>query len=109
MTITDNTAMRPRPILDAIRSGAWKSVLGTLVTAGVTFGLLNAEQATALNNVVAALATLLTAGTAALHTLHVLRRAEPAVTPTADPRADDGTPLVVATAGTDPPATTQGS
>lgn len=85
---------RPRPILEAIRSGAWVPLLGTAITAVVTFGLLNSEQAAGLHNLVAAGATLLTAVTAALHTLHVLRNAEPEVTPISDPRAADGTPLV---------------
>ncbi|MFE0021895.1 hypothetical protein [Amycolatopsis sp. NPDC059021] len=82
-----------RPLLDAIHSGAWKTLLGTLITAGVTFGLLNAEQATVVNNIVAAAATLLTMITSAVAQWHILGKAEPAVTPVADPRDDAGTPL----------------
>ncbi|TDQ01232.1 hypothetical protein [Labedaea rhizosphaerae] len=90
---------RPRPILEAIRSGAWVSVLGAALTAAVTFGLLNAEQVTALNNLVAAAATLITAVTAVLHGLHILRAAEPEVTPMSDPRDTDGRPLIPAESG----------
>lgn len=88
------TTARPRPILAAIRSGAWLPLVGTLLTAAVTFGLLNSEQGTAIGNLVAAVATLLTAITAALSNFHVLRRAEPEVTPVADPRDDLGRALV---------------
>ncbi|MFK0249296.1 hypothetical protein ACIQUM_31745 [Amycolatopsis azurea] len=87
---------RPRPILDSIRSGAWKTILGTLVAAAVSFGFLNADQATLLDNIVAALATLITLVTSFVAQLHVLGRAEPQVTPVADPRDDSGIPLVPA-------------
>jgi hypothetical protein len=89
-----NHNTRPRPILEAIRSGAWKTILGTLVAAAVSFGLLNGQQATLLDNIVAALASLITLVTSFVAQLHVLGRAEPQVTPVADPRDDTGTPLV---------------
>ncbi|WP_103344051.1 hypothetical protein [Amycolatopsis sp. CA-126428] len=81
---------RPRPILEAIRTGAWRTLAGTLITAAVSFGVLNAQQATVAGNLVAALATLLTAVTAVLSQLHVLANAEPLVTPVSDPRNDNG-------------------
>lgn len=89
-----NPNTRPRPILQAIRGGAWKTVLGTLIAAAVSFGLLNSEQATLLDNVVAALATLITLVTSFVAQLHVLGKSEPLVTPLADPEDEDGTPLV---------------
>lgn len=85
---------RPRPILENIRNGAWKTIVGTLVTAAVSFGLLNSEQATLLDNIVAALATLITLVTSFVAQLHVLDKSEPQVTPLADPHDQDGTPLV---------------
>jgi hypothetical protein len=94
-TTTSNPSGRPRPILDAIRGGAWKTVLGTLVTAAVSFGVLNAEQATVVHNIVAAVATIVTAVTAILTQLHILGRAEPKVTPLADPRNSAGQRLTV--------------
>ncbi|MGW3470449.1 hypothetical protein ACWDKQ_18770 [Saccharopolyspora sp. NPDC000995] len=95
MTHHDN---RPRPILDAIRSGTWKTLVGALVTAAVSFGLLNANQATLLNNMVAAVVTLVTLVTSTLAQLHILDHAEPQVTPVADPRDNTGRPLVPAPA-----------
>lgn len=88
------TPSPPRPILDAIRSGAWKTILGTLVTAAVSFGVLDSHQASALNNVVAAVITLVTAATSAAAQLHILGRAEPLVTPVSAPRDSAGRPLV---------------
>ncbi|WP_394360746.1 hypothetical protein [Amycolatopsis sp. SB7-3] len=93
---------RPRPILESIRSGAWKTILGTLVAAAVSFGLLNSQQATLLDNIAAALATLITLVTSFVAQLHVLDRSEPQVTPVADPRDNTGTPLVPAVVPLDP-------
>ncbi|OXM69617.1 hypothetical protein [Amycolatopsis vastitatis] len=69
----------------------------------MSFGVLNAEQATVANNVVAALATIVTAVTAVLAQVHILNRAEPLVTPVADPRNDAGAQL--APVDTEPPLT----
>lgn len=85
---------QPRPILNAIKRGAWETILGTVLTAAVTFGVLDTGQASALDNVAAAIATLLTAVTSALAQLHVLRKAEPKVTPVAAPRDNTGVVLV---------------
>lgn len=95
----DDRPGRPRPILEAIRAGAWKTGLGTLVTAAVSFGLLNTEQATAANNIVATLATVVTAVTSIVAQLHLLRHVEPQVTPVSDPRTNTGEQLVRATTG----------
>ncbi|WP_134664027.1 hypothetical protein [Amycolatopsis sp. CFH S0078] len=92
----NDLADRPRPILEAIRGGGWKTLAGTLIAAAVSFGILNAEQATALDNVVAAVVTLITFVTSAVAQFHVLDHAEPQVTPVADPRDDRGRPLVPA-------------
>lgn len=96
---------RPRPILDAISSGMWKTVLGGAITAAVSFGLLDGQQATLVNNLVAAIATVVTIATSLLAQLHILRNAEPEVTPMADPRDNAGQPLVATTAAGGPAAT----
>ncbi len=96
MGVNDSTNRRPRPILDAIRDGGWKTLLGTLLAAAVSFGLLNAEQATLLGNVVAAVVTLITFATSAAGQFHVLDHAEPLVTPVVDPHDQLGRPLVPA-------------
>ncbi|AXB41313.1 hypothetical protein A4R43_01250 [Amycolatopsis albispora] len=81
-------------------------MLGTLIAAAVSFGLLNAEQATLLDNIVAALATLITLVTSFVAQLHVLGRAEPRVTPVSDPRDNAGAPLFPTTSGPpEPPLT----
>jgi hypothetical protein len=101
------TGDRPRPILDAIRSGQWKTLVGTAISAAVSFGVLDSQQTTVVNNLVAAAVTLITALTALLGQLHVLRRAEPLVTPVASPRSAAGVPLVPAdTAMSQQPPTT---
>lgn len=102
----DAPASRPRPILDAIRSGMWKTALGAAITAAVSFGVLDGEQATLVNNVVAAIATLVTVATSLLVQFHILAHAEPEVTPLADPQDDAGHQLVAATGGsiTPPPS-----
>lgn len=63
-------------ILAAFKSGAWVSVVGTLITAGVTFGVLTSEQAGAVNSVVSAVVTLVTAVMAAAHTFHLVKAAK---------------------------------
>ncbi|SFO81976.1 hypothetical protein SAMN05421810_10163 [Amycolatopsis arida] len=95
---------RPRPIRDTIRSGgAWRTAIGALITAAVSFGLLNTEQATLVDNIVATLATLITLVTSLIAQFHILGRAEPQVTPVSDPRDDHGAPLVPAPPPPDPP------
>lgn len=90
-----STTDRPRPILDAMTSGGnLIALVGSLVAGGVAFGVLNAIQANAINNIVAAIVTVIPAATAVLAQFHVLRTAEPRVTPLSDPQDSDGTPLV---------------
>jgi phosphatidylglycerophosphate synthase len=91
-----------RPIVDAIRGGAWKTALGTGISAAVSFGVLDTREASALNTVVAALVTIVTALTSVVAQLHILRNAEPQVTPVVEPRDNAGHPLIPAV----PPPTT---
>jgi hypothetical protein len=70
------------------------ALVGSLVAGGVAFGVLNAVQANAISNIVAAVVTVLPAVTTLLAEWHVLRRAEPQVTPLSDPQDSDGTTLV---------------
>lgn len=60
-------------ILAALRSGAWVGWLGTAVTAAVSFGFLDANQAGAVGNAVSAAATLVAAIIAVTHTLHAAK------------------------------------
>ena len=62
--------------------------IGRVIAVAVTFGVLNAEQATAVNNVVAG--KVVTLVIAVIAALLVLRHAEPQVTPASHPRAADG-------------------
>jgi hypothetical protein len=93
---------RPRPILEAIQAGMWKTWLGGAVTAAVAFGILNTQQATAVNNLVAAVVTLVTVATSLAAQLHVLHTAEPQVTPVSDPQDDAGHKLVASTGAAEP-------
>jgi hypothetical protein len=86
---------RPRPILDAIRSGGVLiSAAGSVLGALVAVGLLTATQANAVTVILGAVATLLPGATAAAAQLHVLTTAEPRVTPLSSPQDSDGTELV---------------
>ena len=57
-------------ILAALKSGAWVSWIGTIVIAATAFGLLDSNQATQLNNIVAAVATVVAAIMSFVHTWH---------------------------------------
>lgn len=63
-------------LIAAFKSGAWVSVIATLATAGVTFGVLTSEQAGAVNGVVSAVVTVISAVVAAVHTFHLARAAK---------------------------------
>lgn len=82
------------PLKAAARSAAkiWAAV-AAIVTGLATAGIITADQGTALQGVLAGVATLVAAGTSALAAFGVRRHAEPHVTPVDDPRAVDGTPL----------------
>ncbi len=82
------------PVAAAARSAAkiWTAV-GGIVTGLAGVGIITVDQNTALQGVLAGVATVVAAGTSALAAFGVRRRAEPLVTPVDDPRAADGTPL----------------
>lgn len=71
----------------------WTAV-GGVVTGLAGVGIITADQNTALQGLLAGVATLVAAGTSALAAFGVRKRAEPHVTPVDDPRADDGSTLV---------------
>ncbi|MEV6879779.1 hypothetical protein [Amycolatopsis sp. NPDC051128] len=71
----------------------WTTV-GGVVTGLAGVGIITADQNTALQALLAGVATLAAAGTSALAAFGVQKRAEPLVTPVAEPRDDDGTTLV---------------
>lgn len=83
------------PLASAARSAAkiWTAV-GGIVTGLAGAGIITADQNTALQGLLVAVATLAGAGTSAAAAFGVRRQAEPLVTPVADPRDDDGTRLV---------------
>jgi hypothetical protein len=74
--------------------GTWITAVGTLVAAGVSVGVLSDRQATVVNWVASVLVTLCPLVTSVLVQWHVLRTAEPLVTPLSDPQDADGQPLV---------------
>lgn len=60
-------------IVAALKSGAWKSWVVTALSAAVSFGLLDSEQATLINNIVASLATLAGIVISLVHTFHAAK------------------------------------
>lgn len=92
----DNRDMefRPRPLLDALRTGAWKPAAAALLSLAVVLGIVNADQLGAWQHVLVALDVLITAGAGLWHAVHVVRRGEPLVTPLSAPQSADGVPLV---------------
>lgn len=91
------SAMRPTPLDDAA-SKVSKTVgtLSALATAlaGAGIALISAEQADALTALLGAVPGVVALVGAVLAAFRVRDVAKPDVTPVADPRADDGTPLV---------------
>lgn len=57
-------------LVAAFKSGAWKSWLATLLTAAVSFGVLDSNQVDLINNVVAGVVTVLSMAAALVHTFH---------------------------------------
>jgi hypothetical protein len=62
-------------IIAAFKAGAWKSWLGFALSTAATFGVLDAQQVTAVNNLVGAIVAVVTAAMAVAHTSHVVRLA----------------------------------
>ncbi|MGH3096487.1 MAG: hypothetical protein ACRDMV_10885 [Streptosporangiales bacterium] len=56
-------------VWQAVRSGSWAPIACTAVTAAVSFGFLDATQASTLTNAVSAVATAVAALIAAMHTV----------------------------------------
>lgn len=83
------------PLADAAHSAAkvWTAV-GGIVTGLAGVGIITADQNTALQGLLAAVATIAAAGTSTLAAFGVRKQAEPLVTPVADPHGDNGEKLV---------------
>lgn len=82
---------RPVPIRDAFRSvGSTIALIGSVVTGLVGWGVLSVAQGDALSGLLGAVPGLITLATALLAAFGVVRVAEPAVTPLADPRDELG-------------------
>jgi len=88
----------------------WTAV-GGVVTGLASVGIITADQNAALQGLFAGVAALVAAGTSALAAFGVRKRAEPLVTPVADPRDDTGAvlaPVAVSRATPNVPKSTPG-
>ncbi len=83
------------PLKTAANSAAriWTAI-GGIATGLAGVGIINADQNTALQGVLVAVATLIGAAMSAAAAFGVRRQAEPLVTPVADPRDDNGVSLL---------------
>lgn len=97
MTHSLNIDDRPRPILDAFRSVASTVALaGSVATSLVGWGVLTLAQGDAVSALLGAIPGAVALVTSLLAAFRVVAKAEPLVTPTADPRTDDGIALIPA-------------
>jgi len=87
--------MSRRPILDAFRSvGTTVTLLGSVATAAVGWGVLTAAEGDAVAGLLGLIPGAVTAATGLLTAFGVLGTAERQTTPVADPRDNDGNQLV---------------
>jgi hypothetical protein len=87
---------RPQPVREAASAvSRVTGLFGSVLTALVGIGILTAVQGDALVALLGAIPGLITLATTVLAVFGVVRRAEPDVTPVADPRNRDGVPLIV--------------
>lgn len=91
-----NENVERRPILQAaIQLKTWIGVVSSVVAAlGAAGALMSAEQVSAVQGVLTCVLVLIPAVSTVLTAFGIVRRSEPLVTPMADPRDNDGTPLV---------------
>jgi hypothetical protein len=94
---------RPTPIRDAVRSvGGVIVLVGTLVNVLVSMGVIDAAQGTAVQDLAAAVPGLIELVVALLAAFHIVKRAEPLVTPIADPAVVVDGELVALTPDVEP-------
>ena len=80
---------RPRPLFDALRTvGMAVALAGSVVVSLVGWGVLTAAQGDALSGLLGVIPGLIALVTAFLAAFGVVRKAEPAVTPVADPAVE---------------------
>lgn len=84
---------RPRPINEAAKSQQITTAVGTIITALAAVGVLTLDQSNALQVVLTVVAPVAAAATGVLAAFGVVKKAEPHVTPVADPRDATGAPL----------------
>lgn len=85
---------RPRPLLDAAETVTRIQItIGTLMTMLVGWGVVTLTQHDAVEGLVGLFPGVVQAVFGVLTAFGVVRRAEPLVTPVADPRDDAGRPL----------------
>lgn len=90
-----NQTPRPTPLRAAFRSvGGIISLVGAAIVFLGTWGVLSADQAHAIDALLAAVPGLITLGAALLASFGVVVKAEPLVTPLEDPQDDAGRRLV---------------
>ncbi|HEY8588465.1 MAG TPA: hypothetical protein VIL55_02820 [Naasia sp.] len=93
------SSARPTPIREAFKSvGGAILAIGTVITALVTLGVLDAAQGTALEGLVALVPAVLEAVVVILVAFGVIKRAEKETTPLVDPRTSvfvDGVEVLV--------------
>lgn len=61
-------------IVAALKSGAWVSWVGTIAIAATMFGLLDSSQVDAINNIAAAIATVVAGIMSLVHTFHAAKK-----------------------------------
>lgn len=92
-----DTIARPTPLRSAFKTtGSAVAFLGSLVTFAVTWGLLGADQATAIDALLAAVPGLIGLATALLASFGVVAKGEPQVTPVVAPQDNQGNQLTPA-------------
>jgi len=84
-----NITDRPRPIKAAANGyGRWLGIIGGMVVALVTGGVLTAAQGEAVDGLLGLIPGVITTATTFLAAFGIVRKAEPKVTPLSDPRDD---------------------
>lgn len=86
---------RPTPVRDvAGKVATWTAGLGALVASLVGFGILTVVQGDALTGLLGAIPGIVTWVASAVAAFRVASKAQPLVTPVADPRTNAGVRLI---------------
>lgn len=85
---------RPRPVHEAAKGQQLTTAIGTIITALAAIGVLTLDQSDAIQVILTIVAPVAAAVTGLLAAFGVVKKAEPNVTPLADPRDTLGNPLI---------------